>query len=67
MISEAKDDLAKEIWNLPENRKFREFIALCLPSIAYSVIYYLPRTYKAYFFNRYNQSEEKVELPLNEL
>lgn len=23
MISEAKDELAKEIWNLPENKKFR--------------------------------------------
>jgi acetyltransferase-like isoleucine patch superfamily enzyme len=53
MISEAKDDLAKEIWNLPENRKFREFIAICLPSIAYSNMFYLPRLYKQYFNERF--------------
>jgi hypothetical protein len=54
MFSEGKDDLAKEIWNLPENKKFREFIQLCLPSIAYSAMFYLPRVYKGYFFQQFS-------------
>jgi hypothetical protein len=36
MISEPSEELAKEIWNLPEKKEFKTFIELTLPSIAFS-------------------------------
>jgi hypothetical protein len=52
---------------LPENKKFREFIAICLPSIAYSTVFYLPRMYKDYFSSRYNSLGKANALLINEI
>ncbi len=45
-MAEPEEGLAKEIWNLPESKKFRSFIELSLPSINFTEELYLPRKMK---------------------
>lgn len=46
MISEPDGKLAKEIWNLPENKTLQNFISAVLPTIEFSEKIYIPRVLK---------------------
>ena len=46
LISEPDGKLAKEIWNLPEDKMFRGFIASLLPAIEFSKEYWIPRIFE---------------------
>lgn len=58
MIAEPEETLTKQIWNLPENKKFKDFVEMSLPYINFSQVLYLPRKLKNYFFSRYHCKEE---------
>lgn len=55
MISEPSEELAKEIWNLPEKKEFKTFIELTLPSITFSQHFYIPRKLREYYMHRVTQ------------
>lgn len=52
MISDPSEELAKEIWNLPEKKEFKAIIELTFPHIAFSERLFIPRKVREYFFLR---------------
>lgn len=45
LFSDPNQELAKQIWNLPEQKLFRNLIATVLPSIAMSEEFWIPRIF----------------------
>ena len=58
MISEGNNELAKEIWNLPDHKMLKNLVAASLPNIKYSEKIYIPRIFKDYL-----DSKGKKPLP----
>ena len=48
MISEGDNQLAKEIWNLPDQKVIKKFISATMPDIKFSKKHFISRIYPDY-------------------